>query len=447
MSALQFLGKKSWHVGTKKNEEKVWLREQAAAKEASRVAELQKQLEEERRLEEARRLERESGRGGPAAAPRIDWMYEDPGAAMPGTADAVKAGVAAAAAAQEDALLGKKDAVMPAAQPSPRGGVEDIAKGTTAGAVLDDEGIRDELIVRDAEAKLRDDPLLSIRRSELAVREDAASRGLIPRRTSENSARAAGSLSKRPRVAPRPPLDPNEALRRAEKHARKEQRARIREERRERRAQRSDRGRPESGRENISERARHCPEDAVVIPAASERGRKRTHVEDAVEDPAENGRTGSQINGSDSSGMIREPNAKRMRDGYGLKLPPTGTRVAVQSRFEPRSSAKVSSEGDRLSRPRSTRPPPQSEEERAKRLAQMQEDACRLEEDRAHRVKRYNDEEDAEMRLQQTSREGGDGSGPRFMREFGRDAVLKAERGNIGHRVNQLRGSLPVKDD
>ena len=62
MSALQFLNKKSWHTSTIKNNEKVWIREQEAAKEAARIAELQKQIAEERRQQDLQRLEEESGR-------------------------------------------------------------------------------------------------------------------------------------------------------------------------------------------------------------------------------------------------------------------------------------------------------------------------------------------------------------------------------------------------
>lgn len=138
MSALKFLSKKSWHTGLIKNNEKVWLREQAEAKEKQRVAELQKQLEEERRLEEIQRLEIESGRLDPAEVKRrqrIEWMYED------GPTAHSKAAKEQAAREQEDTLLGKKSATLP-----------------TGPREKDPEKAR----LVDVEAKLREDPMLQI---------------------------------------------------------------------------------------------------------------------------------------------------------------------------------------------------------------------------------------------------------------------------------------------
>lgn len=138
MSALKFLSKKSWHTGLIKNNEKVWLREQADAKEKQRVAELQKQLEEERRLEEIQKLEIESGRLNPVEVKRrqrIEWMYED------GPTAHSKAAKEQEAREQEEALLGKKSAKLPS---GPR------------------EKDPDKARLVDVESKLREDPMLQI---------------------------------------------------------------------------------------------------------------------------------------------------------------------------------------------------------------------------------------------------------------------------------------------
>ncbi len=145
MSALKFLSKKSWHTGLIKNNEKVWLREQADAEEKKRVAELQKQLDEERRVEEIQRLEIESGRLDPAEVKRrqrIEWMYEDVENAHTRIAKEKKA------KEQEEMLLGKKAATLP------NGAKE-----------KDPEKLR----LIDAENKLREDPLFAIEQERRRV--------------------------------------------------------------------------------------------------------------------------------------------------------------------------------------------------------------------------------------------------------------------------------------
>ncbi len=193
MSALKFLSKKSWHTGLIKNNEKVWLREQAEAKEKQRVAELQKQLEEERRLEEIQRLEIESGRLDPVEVKRrqrIEWMYED------GPTAHSKAAKEQEARDQEDALLGKKS-----------------AKISSTPREKDPEKAR----LVDVENKLREDPMLLIERE---------------RRRATDAARA------------KRPLHPDQNLSRAEhakiaaRLARKAERREIREIRKRRRAER-----------------------------------------------------------------------------------------------------------------------------------------------------------------------------------------------------------------
>lgn len=149
MSALQFLNKKSWHTGLIKNNEKVWLREQAAEKEKQRVTELQKQLEEERRLEEIQRLEIESGRLDPSEVKRrqrIEWMYEDVDNAHSKVAKAQQA------KEQEDTLLGKKSASIPIGRRE-----------------KDPEKLR----LIDAENKLREDPMLRIEMERRKALEDS----------------------------------------------------------------------------------------------------------------------------------------------------------------------------------------------------------------------------------------------------------------------------------
>lgn len=412
MSSLQFLNKKSWHVGTKKNEEKVWLREQAAGKEAARIAELQKQLNGERKLEEIQRLERESGRSAaPARAPRLDWMYEGPGAAMPGTPDAVNAAVAAAKQAQEDALLGKTEAALPGAAAAGAGGAKG---GALAAAVVDDDSIREELALRDAEAKLREDPLLAIKRRHVEqVQKVAAAHGGGGVVRSVERRRPPSAVAPRGVSQQRPPVSAEKVLRQVERQARKEQRARIREERRVKREGKEDAERCELERPE----GRKRPRGGSLSDEEECVGSKRAHREE------------------DKAGHILREAGSSGASGYGLCVPAGGTRVAVQRRFEPSAaggggSAMPASAELPPRAPRRSRP--QSQTDREELLASMRADAERLSKDRAVRLEQHRREEQDERRRQSGNVLAIEG-GPKFMREFARDALDKAEHmGGVG---------------
>ena len=148
MSALQFLNKKSWHTATIRNNEKVWLREQAAEKERKRIEELQKQMEEERRIQQLQKLEEQSGRVNPdelARRKRIGWMYDE----APLTADKQLE------KEREDVLLGRKEIDLDKLNAEKNEEEEEVNKGP---------------VLVDVENKMREDPLMAMRMRQ--ARED-----------------------------------------------------------------------------------------------------------------------------------------------------------------------------------------------------------------------------------------------------------------------------------
>lgn len=205
MSALKFLSKKSWHTATIRNNEKVWKKEQEAAKEKERIDELQKQLAEERKLAEVQRLELESGRLGPGEVlkrRRLNWMYEHgpvPQEAAEKEKDEQE---------KEDVLLGKKEINLE--KLSEKAKEEKVAK---AGFLVD------------AEAKLREDPLLLIQQQKSRSWPLHSPENLHPPKT----------------LTRNPPKHSTDEL--AAKIARREKRRKIRDERRRRREERSSRKR------------------------------------------------------------------------------------------------------------------------------------------------------------------------------------------------------------
>jgi hypothetical protein len=455
MSSLQFLNKKSWHVNTRKNEEKVWLREQAAEKEAGRVAELQKQLTEERKLEEIRRLERESGNGSVSfPTPQVDWMYEGPGVADP----------SAAAAEQDALLLGQKEAILSTGQLEEVGlstavGLENsskLASGVMGRSHVDDP---DPLILRDAEAKLREDPLLSIRRQQLKATERFAVRHV-----------SGGEIA----VAVKPPTFPSvnadidrAKLIHAEKTARKLERARIREERRVRRRTKTSRDeRWNDGIRNDLRLVRRRTENEVRMTSqvhsaslgqtiicslgehATDRGFERDSYKSVDDIRTHRSESNVKCDGglevpfelSQVEANLAAEKPTALGERHEVELSKTPVRSFDSRRLDPSThryaTSLSASRSNRMHRPPNCpRTPSLSADDRKRRLDDMQTAAEALDESRATRIRRVEEEE---MR----SREDGLHSAarrdvsltPSFLHDFAREALNKAEASRFSSR-------------
>ncbi|ORY04206.1 hypothetical protein K493DRAFT_311432 [Basidiobolus meristosporus CBS 931.73] len=141
--------KKSWHPATLRNQERVWKEEQKALEEQKKLDQLKKELDEERQLQELQRLQESSG--ARKRSEKLDWMYA--------------AGPTQSSATQNDDLeaflLGKKrvDSL--------------IEQGTKVSELSQDSSSVfvntinvNANTYRDTQAKVREDPLLAIRRRE-----------------------------------------------------------------------------------------------------------------------------------------------------------------------------------------------------------------------------------------------------------------------------------------
>lgn len=370
MSALQFLNKKSWHTSTIRNNEKVWLAEQAAAKEKARIAELQKQLEEERKLEEIHRLEIESGRLDPAEIlkrRRLNWMYEH----EPADKDVQEPDLKKRRQDKDrdDVLLGKKK------------------------VDLDDEAKKreqaDRALMRDAEAKIREDPMTQVAK-EMALVEQLMAKAQ-PHTVSTQQPLVPGR-KKTTRYTP-------EEL--AAKKARKEERRQIREARRRKKEEKELRKRL---------RAQQYEAKFIEVDVEADNDEKEaklfeTDQRSVAEKPRQHCPP-TQTEGCLPSSPRRDSVA--ISDGlkYGLHIPKGGTGVAVSKEFIPRNRNElVNSPRDdlavrpplpyRRTKSDSARRPPLSPvlrdraEEKRRLLKEMKEDALRLEDQRRMRAQKH----------------------------------------------------------
>ncbi|GFZ45291.1 Pre-mRNA-splicing factor cwc25 [Saitozyma sp. JCM 24511] len=215
--------KKSWHPVLLVNQEKVWKAEKQVNEEKKKLAQLRKEREEERQLAELQRMQEAST--GKKRVDKLDWMY-----AAPSQEGGALGGARIGDREMEEYLLGKRRVDEVLAQGDKN--VGNMHKDFIA--------VQNANSARDTASKIREDPLLAIKRQELAQIEALKNRPDIRRKLKEMAkAKEAGGESKEER--------------RAKRKAEKEERRRERHERRERRY-RDDSRSPRSPRSDDDER-------------------------------------------------------------------------------------------------------------------------------------------------------------------------------------------------
>ncbi|CEP13659.1 hypothetical protein [Parasitella parasitica] len=142
--------KKSWHPSTFKNQERVWKEEQKRKEEDKRIAEMKKELAEERQLQELQRMQEDAGTK--KRSNKLDWMYASPNANLNGSAENN----------MEEFLLGKKnvDELLRAKQ---RQEIQAATEAEENRFTLSNANANTE---RDIQSKIREDPLLMIKKRE-----------------------------------------------------------------------------------------------------------------------------------------------------------------------------------------------------------------------------------------------------------------------------------------
>ena len=143
--------KKSWHPVLMSNQKRVWEEEQKALEERKKIDLIVKERAEERQIQELQDLQEAAG--GKKRQSRVDWMYNGPSNGQVGTTEEM-----------EGYLLGKRR-------------IDGLLKGTE-NQQLEKAAIEDAFMavqtantLRDTAAKIRDDPMLAIKKQEQAAYE------------------------------------------------------------------------------------------------------------------------------------------------------------------------------------------------------------------------------------------------------------------------------------
>ncbi|OAP54474.1 hypothetical protein AYL99_11575 [Fonsecaea erecta] len=162
--------KKSWHPVLMSNQKKVWEEEKKALEERKKIDQIMKERAEERAIQELEELQEAAG--GKKRQARVDWMYNGPSSGQAGTTEEM-----------EGYLLGKRR-------------IDGLLKGTES-QKLEKSAKEDSFIAlqnantaRDTAAKIREDPMLAIKKQEQAAYEammnDPVKRRLLLKAAGEN---------------------------------------------------------------------------------------------------------------------------------------------------------------------------------------------------------------------------------------------------------------------
>ncbi|KAI4196880.1 MAG: hypothetical protein LQ350_006249 [Teloschistes chrysophthalmus] len=143
--------KKSWHPVLMSNQRRVWEEEKKALDERKRIEQMMKERQEERQIQELQEMQEAAG--GKKRLNRVDWMYSGPAAGQAGTTEEM-----------EGYLLGKRR-------------IDGLIKGTE-NKKLEKAASEDSFIalqkantIRDTASKIREDPMLAIKKQEQAAYE------------------------------------------------------------------------------------------------------------------------------------------------------------------------------------------------------------------------------------------------------------------------------------
>lgn len=143
--------KKSWHPVLMSNQKKVWEEEKKALEERKKVDQMMKERQEERQIQELQQLQEAAG--GKKRLARVDWMYSGPSSGQAGTTEEM-----------EGYLLGKRR-------------IDGLVKGND-NQKLEKSAKEDSFMAlqnantaRDTASKIREDPMLAIKKQEQAAYE------------------------------------------------------------------------------------------------------------------------------------------------------------------------------------------------------------------------------------------------------------------------------------
>jgi hypothetical protein len=407
--------KKSWHPVLMSNQRKVWEEEKKALEERKRIDQMMKERQEERQIQELQEMQEAAG--GKKRLNRVDWMYSGPSSGQAGTTEEM-----------EGYLLGKRriDGLI-----KKTAEVKSLEKGSDKESFL---ALQNANTARDTAAKIRDDPMLAIKKQEQAAYEamlkDPARRAALLK-AAEGRADESEGKSRRHRHRDRDSRDRT--------HRDKEHRRRHRRDEDER-----DHRRP-SHRRRRSDEEKHKQNMGV-----GRRARSRSLSESRSPPRRRRSRSPEQRRRSPSPYRRRSRSPERRRDSFPYQPQRSPAPRRNGDVFHDRELRHSKSWHQPSSRPTDRpdavgREPVASSDDRAAKLAAMQQAASELDADRENRVKAMEEREAAQREADAAKRarsgkHGGKGDFIHGLHRKGMDM-------DLGDRMRRGRGGMELATD
>jgi hypothetical protein len=425
--------KKSWHPVLMSNQRRVWEEEKKALDERKRTEQRIKELKEERAKEEIQ--QKLEAAGSRKRVDRVDWMYQGPSSGQAGTTEEM-----------EGYLLGKRR-------------IDGLIKGTDH-KKLEKQASEDSFMalqhantLRDTAAKIREDPMLAIKKQEQAAYE-AMMNDPIKRR--QLLASIGGSEEKKAKSKERK----HRHHHRHHRHRDDSDGERRRKRRRTGDEERNDEDTQEHYRRRHSDSRR--PGSRSISPGRDGYDRNRRQFSRSASPPRRrqddyddrNGyssRTRNQRRRSYSfTSDSRSPSPDRRRESY---RPSRGDQARRGNEDSYRSDGQwrdyndprhhyPERRDDRLSTERRDlrTPSADNEEERQRKLAAMQQDASALDEDREKRLAALAEQEKAAREAEDMARAKSSKYGDRG--DFVNGLHRKAGDMGLADRIGRSRQGL-----
>ncbi|KPM38593.1 Pre-mRNA-splicing factor CWC25 [Neonectria ditissima] len=404
--------KKSFHPGLRRNQAAVYDEEQKALAERKRTQQRINEIKEERAKEELQ--QQLEAAGGKKRVDRVDWMYQGPTDGQTGTTEETEA-----------YLLGKRR-------------IDNLIKGTEHKKLEKQAGeesfmaLQNANSARDTAAKVRDDPLLAIKRQEQATyeammndpirrRQLLASMGVDDDKKKDKSKRREERHRRRHHRHHSPDSDER-------RHKRRRSHSRSRSPRRRDRSQGEDRyRRRDDSSDRRSRRRRDGSDDEEDRRHSRRRDDERDHPErqDSHRRRDDDRRQQDSESGDERSRRRRsEPyNRSEARNGNGNNHNGDYRRDSRKS-----YGGDARDRGQRFNSgggPRSDEDDKAKEEERQRKLAAMQSAASELDVDREKRLAALEERERGLREADDKARERGGDRG--FVNGLHRKAVGKMD--------------------
>ena len=403
--------KKSWHPVLMSNQRRVWEEEKKALDERKRIDQMVKERQEERQIQELQEMQEAAG--GKKRLNRVDWMYSGPSSGQTGTTEE-----------KEAYLLGKRriDGLLKGTEN------KQLAKGADEGPFMP---VQTPNMLRDTASKIREDPLLAIKKQEQAAYEammnDPTRRRMLLKAAGLDTKSKESEKDKRKDRKHRHHHDHDD-------YHQSYKRRRAETDREDRRDSHHHRRRSRSPHYSRSHSHRRRSDDRERYSQRSEHYRHRTPESSYSRSPSPyRQRTPPSYNRSrrSPSPYRRSRSPRRHRD-YDLRLKPSKSWSVAPQRHVSVIQPKPHDEG-------------QTQDDRAAKLAAMQGNASELEQDREKRLAAMAECEKADHEKDETARArsaklGGKGD---FVTGLHRKAVDLG----IGERIRRGKGGLEREED